>query len=102
MVVKTQLLKYSFFLNMDWLKDLVTEKKKEHSAKRTSVSKKPEKRFHVRNSDKRILVAHKNPSGNGFVYKSKTPSGKTRNVHINGNLYKTEEEAKKKAEKLKN
>ncbi len=86
---------------MDWLKDLVGEKK-ETPVKRTSVTKKTsnEKRFHVRNSDKKILVAHKSPSGSGFVYKSKTDSG-VRNVHINGNLYKTREEAERKVEKLK-
>lgn len=84
---------------MDWLKNLV----KENPVKRTSTSKKThieDKRFHVRNSDKRILVAHKSPSGSGFVYKTKTDNGQ-RNVHINKNLYKTREEAEKKAEKLK-
>ena len=86
---------------MDWLKDLVGQKN-ETPVKRTSVTKRisTERRFHVRNSDKRILVAHKNPNGNGFVYKSKGPNG-SRNVHINGNLYKTEDEAKKKVERLK-
>lgn len=86
---------------MDWLKDLVSQKK-ETPVKRTSVTKKTsnEKRFHVRNSDKRILVAHKSPTGNGYVYKSKGQNG-TRNVHIQGNLYKTEDEAKKKVERLK-
>ena len=48
---------------------------------------------------KRILVAHKGPNG-GFVYKTKTDNG-VRNVHINGNLYKTREEAEKKVERLK-
>jgi hypothetical protein len=87
---------------LDWIKDLVGQKK-ETSTKRTSVTKKAsnDKRFHVRNSDKRILIAHKSPTGNGFVYKTKTKDG-SRNVHIQGNLYKTEEEAKKKAERLKN
>jgi hypothetical protein len=87
---------------MDWLKDLIGEKKT-IPVKRTSVTKKTstEKRFHVRNSDKRILVAHKSPTGNGFVYKTKTQDG-TRNVHIKGNLYKTEDQAKKKVERLKN
>jgi hypothetical protein len=86
---------------MDWLRDLVGQSK-ETPVKRTSVTKRTsnEKRFHVRNSDKKILVAHKSPTGNGYVYKSKGPNG-TRNVHIQGNLYKTEEEAKKKVEKLK-
>jgi hypothetical protein len=70
--------------------------KKETPVKRTS----EEKRFHVRNSDKKILVAHKSPSGSGFVYKTKTDNG-IRNVHINGNLYKTREEAQKKVEKLR-
>jgi len=86
---------------MDWLKDLVGQKK-ETPVKRTSVTKKTsnEKRFHVRNSDKKILVAQKSPSGSGFVYKSKTENG-TRNVHINGNLYKTREEAERKVEKLR-
>jgi len=87
---------------LEWLKDL-TGQKKPVPVKRTSVTKKTstERRFHVRNSDKRILVAHKSPTGNGFVYKTKTTDGKSRNVHVNGNLYKTQEEAKKKAEKLK-
>ena len=86
---------------MDWLKDLVGQKK-ETPVKRTSVTKKTsnERRFHVRNSDKRILVAHKSPTGSGYVYKTKGPNG-VRNVHINGNLYKTEEDAKKKVERLK-
>jgi hypothetical protein len=86
---------------MDWLKDLVSQKK-ETPVKRSSVTKKGsnEKRFHVRNSDKRILIAHKSPTGSGYVYKSKGANG-TRNVHIQGNLYKTEEEAKKKVERLK-
>ena len=86
---------------MDWIKNLV-DKKKDQSVKRSSIIKKTsnEKRFHVRTSDKKVLIARKNPKGTGFVYKSKGPSG-TRNVHINGNLYKTEEEAKKKVEKLK-
>ena len=86
---------------MDWLKDLVGQKKAS-VVKRTSVTKKTsnEKRFHVRNSDKRILTAHKSPNGYGYVYKSKSDNG-VRNVHINGNLYKTKEEAEKKAEKLK-
>jgi hypothetical protein len=88
---------------MDWLRDLVSQKKETPViGKRTSNSKRTaeEKRFHVRNSDKRILVAHKSPTGNGFVYKTKTDNG-TRNVHINGNLYKTKEEAEKKVERLK-
>ncbi len=86
---------------MNWLKDLVGQKK-EIPVKRTSTSKKTsnDKRFHVRNSDKRILVAHKSPTGSGYVYKSKGQSG-VRNVHIQGNLYKTEEDAKKKVERLK-
>ena len=86
---------------MDWLKDLVTEKKTV-PVKRISNSRKvsTEKRFHVRNSDKKILIARKSETGNGFVYKSKNSNG-TRNVHVNGNLYKTEEEAKKKVERLK-
>ena len=86
---------------MDWLKDLIGQKK-ETPVKRSSNSKKTsnEKRFHVRTSDKRILVAHKSPTGNGFVYKTKTATG-TRNVHINGNLYKTEEDARKKVERLR-
>ncbi len=86
---------------MNWLKDLV-DQKKETPVKRTSVTKKTsnEKRFHVRNSDKKILIAHKSQSGSGYVYKSKGPGG-TRNVHIQGNLYKTEEDAKKKVERLK-
>jgi hypothetical protein len=86
---------------MDWLKDLIGNNK-ETLVKRTSVTKKTsnEKRFHVRNSDKRILIAHKSPTGNGYVYKTKGPNG-TRNVHIQGNLYKTEDDAKKKVEKLK-
>jgi hypothetical protein len=55
---------------MDWLKDLT--QKKATSTKRTSITKKTstEKRFHVRNSDKRVLIAHKSPTGNGFVYKN--------------------------------
>jgi len=86
---------------LDWIKDLVGQKK-EIPVKRTSVSKKTsnERRFHVRNADKKILIAHKSPTGNGYVYKTKGANG-TRNVHIQGNLYKTEEEAKKKQEKLK-
>jgi len=78
---------------MDWLKDLIGQKN-ETPVKRTSVTKKTsnEKRFHVR-------IAHKSPTG-GYVYKTKGPNG-TRNVHIQGNLYKTEEEAKKKVERLK-
>jgi hypothetical protein len=85
---------------MDWLKDLT--QKKATSTKRTSITKKTstEKRFHVRNSDKRVLIAHKSPTGNGFVYKIKTKDGE-RKVHINGNLYKTREEAEKKVERLK-
>ena len=86
---------------MDWIKDLVGQKN-ETPVKRTSVTKRTsnEKRYHVRNSDRKILIAHKSPTGNGYVYRSKGPNG-TRNVHIQGNLYKTEEEAKKKVEKLK-
>lgn len=87
---------------MDWLGELVSGKK-ETSTKRTSVKKTSnEKRYHVRNSDKKVLVAHKSPTGNGYVYKSKNSNGTSRNVHVNGNLYKTQEEAKKKADKLKN
>jgi hypothetical protein len=87
---------------MDWLKDLVGQKK-EIPVKRASVTKRTsaEKRFHVRNSDKKILIAHKSPTGNGYVYKTKTDKGDTRNVHVNGNLYKTREEAEKKVERLK-
>jgi len=86
---------------MDWLKDLTA--KKETPIKRASISKKTsnnDKKYHVRNSDKKILVAYKSPTGSGYVYKSKGPNG-TRNVHIQGNLYKTEEDAKKKVERLK-
>ena len=88
---------------MDWLKDLVGGQKKETPVKRASLTKKTstEKRFHVRNADAKILIAHKNPNGTGFVYKTKTDKGDTRNVHINGNLYKTREEAEKKVERLK-
>lgn len=87
---------------MDWLRDLVGQKKETPVVKRISNTKRTseEKRFHVRNSDKKILVAHKSPSGSGFVYKTKTDNG-IRNVHINGNLYKTREEAEKKVERLK-
>jgi len=87
---------------MDWLKDLVSQKK-ETPVKRASVTKRTsnEKRFHVRNADKKILIAHKSPNGNGYVYKTKTDKGDIRNVHVNGNLYKTREEAEKKVERLK-
>lgn len=87
---------------MDWLKDLVGKKGTQVKRNPPSVKKTSnERRFHVRNSDKKILIAHKNPTGNGYVYKTKGPNG-TRNVHIQGNLYKTEEDAKKKSLKLKN
>jgi len=80
---------------MDWLKGIVDPKK---DGKRTG--KKDSKKYYVRNSDKKILVAHKSPSGKGFVYKTQTDSG-SRNIHINGNLYNTKEDALKKVEKLK-
>jgi hypothetical protein len=90
---------------MDWLKDLVGKKKetKATPVKRASVTRKTsgEKRYHVRNSDAKILTAYPNPNGPGFVYRTRTEKGDIRNVHINGNLYKTKEDAEKKVQRIK-
>ena len=59
------------------------------------------KRFHVRLSDKKILKAFKSPNGSGYVYKSKSADGSSRNIHIKNNIYKSEEEALRKVERLK-
>jgi hypothetical protein len=83
---------------MDWLKGLVksTSAKKVQKTKRTS----GEKRYYVKTSDKRVVTAYKNPNGTGYVYHKRTASG-TRNIPANGNIYKTEKEAKEKVERLK-
>ncbi len=57
-----------------------------------------EKRYYVKTSDKRVVVAHKGPSG--YVYHKRTSSG-VRNVPVRGNTYKTEKEARDKVERLK-
>ncbi len=86
---------------MDWLRDLVAPQKT--PVKRLSMSKRTstQKRYHVRNSDAKILTAYKSPTGNGFVYKSKGPGSTVKNVHINSNLYKTRDDAVKKAQRIK-
>ena len=87
---------------MDWLRGITggksTSAKK--SASRTTRKVSTERRFHVRNSDKRIVTAYKNPNGAGYVYHRRSASG-TRNVPVNGNTYKTEKEAKEKVERLR-
>jgi len=92
---------------MEWLNNLVGKKepvKRASVTKKTSNEKaekdKADRRYHVRNRDHKILIAFKGPNG-GYVYKTKSPDGTTRLVHIQGNLYKTEEDAKKKVERLK-
>jgi len=73
---------------------IVGNKLSEKKAKDTS------KRYHVRMSDKKVVTAYKNQNGPGYVYHKRTTSG-TKNVLANNNLYKTSDEAKKKAERLK-
>lgn len=81
---------------MNWFKNLMDQKTS--PAKRASLTKKVSnaKKFHVRTSDKKVVVAHKSPSGKGYVYKSNG-----RNIHAQGNLYNTAEDAKKKVQRLK-
>jgi len=85
---------------MDWLKGLVKSPSTKKTIPRRGSNKNTDKRYHVRTSDKRIVTAYKNQNGPGYVYHKRSASG-VRNVHINSNLYKTEQEAKKKIERLK-
>ena len=87
---------------MDWLKGLVksTSNTRKPARRNSSGKKSAEKRYYVKHSDKRIVTAYKNPNGPGYVYHKRNANG-VRNVPVNGNTYKTEQEAKAKLERLK-
>jgi len=76
-----------------WLSNIVGGKLSE---KKTTDAKK----YHVRTSDKKVVTAYKNQTGAGYVYHKRGTNG-TRNVPVKNNLYKTEDEAKKKVERLR-
>ena len=83
---------------MDWVKDLLSNKKSSSPQKTKKTSN--DKRFYVKTSDKRIVTAYKNPNGTGYVYHKRSASG-TRNVPVKGHTYATEKEAKERVERLK-
>lgn len=63
-----------------------------------TIKKTTEKRYHVRTADRKIVVAYN--KGNGYEYRIRTPTG-IQNVAVRSNLYRTEEEARKRVEELK-
>jgi len=97
---------------MDWLNSLV----RKTSAKKTSGSSRSatrpararsasasksgsaakDTRYYVK-SDNRVVTAYPKPKGSGYVYHKRTEDG-VRNVPINGRTFKTEEDARKKAQ----
>lgn len=79
---------------MDWLKNLI-DPKKSNSNKKHSTEK-----YHVR-SDKKIVKAHKNPNGPGYVYRKTSKNG-IRNIPIKQTVYSSKENATKKLAKIKN
>lgn len=69
---------------------------KRGSGRRVSRGSKPKTRYYVK-TDNRVVTAYKREGGTGYVYRKRTPNG-VRNVPINGTTYKTERDAKKKAQ----
>lgn len=64
--------------------------------KRASRGSKQKTRYYVK-SDNRVVTAYKKENGPGYVYHKRTPTG-VRNVPIQGTTFKTERDAKKRAQ----
>ena len=71
--------------------------KRDASNRRGASKPKQQTRYYVKKSDNRVVTAYKTENGAGYVYRKRTPNG-TRNIPVRGTTYKTEAQAKKKAE----
>ena len=94
---------------MDWLTNLSRSKSNKKSTQLKStqlkstpklVSKNKDVRYYVKSTDNKVVKAHKRENGPGYVYHKKTADG-LRRIPIKGTTYKSEEDAKKKAQKIR-